>query len=120
MRNINFLLFAFFTVVSVGSFASDQTQSASSAQPNLLQNPSQSMVVNKFQMPPATGRLKKPSFGRRIVVPEESVCYVLDTYIVKREAANSEVTQAAGYSTCSPSSRYSVKEAVDVTDLPTQ
>jgi len=42
----------------------------------------------------------------------ESVCYVLRSYRVNRLHRNSDVVESAGYTTCVPSSRYSVKRAI--------
>lgn len=38
-------------------------------------------------------------------------CYMIDSYLVKRQSPNSDVTEPAGHSTCQRASKYSVKKA---------
>jgi hypothetical protein len=39
----------------------------------------------------------------------DTFCYTIRTYVVARDAENSDSTHPAGYSTCQPSDRYGVK-----------
>jgi hypothetical protein len=45
---------------------------------------------------------------------EEPSCAYMRTYRMKREAADSDVTRPAGYTTCVPVGRFAVKRAVVV------
>ncbi|HXM23982.1 MAG TPA: hypothetical protein VN948_22185 [Terriglobales bacterium] len=38
-------------------------------------------------------------------------CYTIESYLVKRQSPNSDVTEPAGHSTCQRASKYSVKKA---------
>jgi hypothetical protein len=44
---------------------------------------------------------------------EGTVCYTMRSYLMAREARNSDVTWPAGYSTCQKASRFAVKDAVE-------
>ena len=43
---------------------------------------------------------------------EGTVCYTMRSYLMAREARDSDVTWPAGYSTCQKASRFGVKDAV--------
>jgi hypothetical protein len=43
-------------------------------------------------------------------------CYTIESYRVKRQSPNSDVTELAGHSTCQPASKYGVKKAEDSDD----
>lgn len=49
---------------------------------------------------------------------EDKACYTIRSYVVARDDKNSDATHPVSYSTCRPSSRYGVKEAVERYDLP--
>jgi len=41
----------------------------------------------------------------------DTTCYAIRSYVVARDAKDSDSTHPAGYSTCRPSDRYHVKSA---------
>jgi hypothetical protein len=43
---------------------------------------------------------------------DSTVCYTMRSYLMAREARDSDVTWPAGYSTCQKASRFGVKDAV--------
>lgn len=49
---------------------------------------------------------------------KEPVCYAMRTYRVRRVDRSSDTVEFSGYSTCQPSSSYSVKDAVGRTAVP--
>jgi hypothetical protein len=40
-------------------------------------------------------------------------CYTIESYLMKRQSPNSDVTELAGHSNCQPASKYGVKKAQD-------
>ena len=43
------------------------------------------------------------------VLPGDTTCYVISSYVVARDHKNSDSTHLVGYSTCQPSNRYRLK-----------
>ncbi|HUK23382.1 MAG TPA: hypothetical protein VLV49_02295 [Terriglobales bacterium] len=41
--------------------------------------------------------------------PQETVCYTMRSYLMAREARDSDATWLVGYSTCQPSSQYQLR-----------
>jgi hypothetical protein len=41
----------------------------------------------------------------------DTICYTMRSYVVARDAKDSDATHPAGYSTCQPSNRYQLKNA---------
>ena len=125
MRTTNFLLVLFALISAVG-FASERPQPDSavpSANFELLKKPSQGMQLQDFQMPlrsdlftkrgPAAQHLNSPD-------DSQSICFVLDTYVMQRADPQSDVTYPDSHTTCSPSARYSLKNALGVIQPPPQ
>jgi hypothetical protein len=48
----------------------------------------------------------------------ELTCYTIDSYLVKRQSPDSDVTEPTGHSTCQRASRYSVKKAEEAGKAP--
>lgn len=44
---------------------------------------------------------------------DEKTCYTIRAYRVARESADSDSTRPVGYSTCQPTTRFQLKQAVD-------
>lgn len=128
MRTTNFLL-VLFALISVGGFASERPQSDSvvpSSSFELLKKPSQGMQPENFQMQPRWDLFKRRGRAADISQPRispddsHSLCYVLDTYVMRREDPQSDVTHPGSYIICSPSTQYSLKNAVGTIHSPTQ
>jgi hypothetical protein len=128
MRTTNFLL-VLFALISVGGFGSEHPQSDSavpSSNFDLLKKPSPDMQLENFQMPLRWDLFKKRGRAADIAPPRissddwQSLCYVLDTYVMRREDPQSDVTHPGSHTTCSPSTQYSLKNAVGVIQTPTQ
>lgn len=127
MRKTNFLM-VLFALISVGGFAGERPQSDSaspSSQFDLLKKPLQGMQIENFQLPSDLNRFKNSPFGTASVSQPftqrgSPVCYVLDTYVMRRQDPHSDLTEPAGHATCSPSSQYSLKNAVGVKAPPIQ
>jgi hypothetical protein len=49
---------------------------------------------------------------------DEKTCYTIRAYRVARESPDSDSTRPAGYSTCQPTARFQLKEAVDSREIP--
>jgi hypothetical protein len=128
MRTTNFFL-VLFAFITLGGFASERPQSDSavpSSNFDLLKKPSQGMQLEKFQMPLRGDLFKKRGRATDIAEPgnspdhSQALCFVLDTYVMRREDPNSDVTHPGSHTTCSPSEQYSLKNAVGVIETPTQ
>lgn len=128
MRTTNLLL-VFFVLISVGGFASERPQSDSSVPSSkfdLLKKPSQAMQLENFQMPLRGDWIEKRGHAVDTAKPRnspddsQSLCFVLDTYVMRREDPQSDVTRPGSHTICSPSKQYSVKNAVEVIEIPTQ
>jgi len=63
--------------------------------------------------PPGQSKPRRFALPRvRIVVyPRDNVCYFGRSYRYKREGRDSDLTVAAGYTTCTPRSKFQVKNA---------
>jgi hypothetical protein len=118
-----------FALISVGGFASEHPQSdpaVPSSNFDLLKKPSQSMQLENFQMPLRWDLFKKRGQAADVAQPRNSaddslsLCFVLDTYVMRREDPQSDVTHPGSHTTCSPSTQYSLKNAVGVIETPTQ
>ena len=128
MRTTNFLL-VLFALIPAGGFASERPQSDSavpSSNFDLLKKPSHGMQLETLQMPRRWDLLKKRGQAADVAQQRSSaddslsLCFVLDTYVMRREDPQSDVTHPDSHTTCSPSTQYSLKNAVGVTETPTQ
>jgi len=61
---------------------------------------------------PRQSKPRRFSFPRvRILYPRDNVCYYGRSYRYKRESRDSDLTVPAGYTTCTPRSKFQVKNA---------
>jgi hypothetical protein len=62
--------------------------------------------------PPGQSKPRRFSFPRvRIVYPRDNVCYLGRSYRYKRESRDSDLTVPVGFTTCTPRSKFQVKNA---------
>ena len=133
MRVLNLLvIFVVSLFLAASAFASDQPGQASSAgsvEANSLNPTFNEVIPELFSVPRDSGydlihpQEIHPNFsGPELVHPyrylprmnrdEVTVCYTMRSYLMAREARDSDVTWPAGYSTCQKASRFAVKDAV--------
>jgi hypothetical protein len=133
MRIANLLVVFLLSLILVGTAsASDQPGQASlagSAETNSLYPPLNEIIPELFSGPRDSGydlihpREIHPNFNDpELMHPyrylprrnrdESTVCYTMRSYLMAREARDSDVTWPAGYSTCQKASRFEVKDAV--------
>jgi hypothetical protein len=135
MRIANLLVVFLLSLILVGTaLASDQPGQASlagSAETNSLYPPLNEIIPELFSGPRDSGydlihpdevhpnfndpELVHPYHYRlpRMNRDESTVCYTMRSYLMAREARDSDVTSPAGYSTCQKASRFAVKDAVE-------
>lgn len=84
------------------------------ANPALAQSPAvpstQTPILN-WNKTPSFNFSGKNLFGKP-AMRQDAVCYAMRTYRVTQVASDSDVVEPSGFTTCQPSSTYSVKNAV--------
>ena len=60
-------------------------------------------------------RLKLADLERNATTSDNSYCAYIRAYRVKREARGSDIVRPAGYTTCVPSTRFTMKSVVQTT-----
>jgi hypothetical protein len=123
MRATHLLLTLLFGLFAVGTgFAADPPRPDGPGQNSAIP-PSQSDLSSKAGGAPEIERYRLPvhpdldwaeELGSHKISPFDPVpvCYTMRTYRMKRADRNSDVTEPAGYVTCQPQSKYSVRNAV--------
>ena len=134
MRVLNLLvIFVVGLFLAASAFAGDQAGQASSVGPAGAESryPAFNEVFREFSSVPRDSgydlihpqeihpNFRDPElvhpYGRRPRMnrDEDTVCYTMRSYLMAREARDSDVTWPAGYSTCQKASRFGVKDAVE-------
>ncbi len=134
MRIANLLVIFLLSLILVGTaWASDQlgqTSSAGAGPADSLYSAFNEVIPELFSVPRDSGydlihpeevhpnfsdpELVHPyRYSPRMNRDESTVCYTMRSYLMAREARDSDVTWPAGYSACQKASRFAVKDAVE-------
>lgn len=98
----------------VAASASDQP--APAVTPDTLRSPATPPLTDQVWRPPSSKGLPphtRAAWPLPFAIGPASTCLTMRSYIMQREAPDSDVTRPAGYQTCTPASRFQVKAAVD-------
>jgi hypothetical protein len=93
--------------------ASDAARQASSSQAAASSCNSDVFNASGIVRPDFAGLAVSDRADRRRFDPARDgdvTCYTIDSYLVKRQSRDSDVTEPAGYSTCQRASKYCVKK----------
>jgi hypothetical protein len=112
MRISGLLVVLFCGLVSVCG-ASDAARQSSSSQTAASSFNSDVFNASGIVRPDFAGLAASDRADRRRFDPARDgdvTCYTIDSYLVKRQSRDSDVTEPVGHSTCQRASKYSVKK----------
>lgn len=65
-----------------------------------------------FTLPDPASRLHRDDKAKKRVLTPDETCFTMRSYVVEREDPESDAVRPKAYSTCQPSSRYDLRDAV--------
>ncbi len=88
----------------------------------VAKSPLEGLQIDQFRIDPSGRALKLEAKADPVVLgseslpidgllPDDTTCYAIRSYVVARDRKNSDSTHPVSYSTCQPASRYRLKTA---------
>ena len=105
MRIMGLFLALLFALTLLAVPLSAQSSAMSTDDLNLLKRPSIDSFLGRQQFPTSQMATRRPYS----LADQGSVCYTMRSYKVEQDEPGYDSTHAAGYTTCEPSLKYSVK-----------
>ena len=108
-----FGLFVVMVIIVIPAFAGDSASTTNSKDVALFKQPATPFDISKFRLPPkeVDRGPNRPGWAppEEITLQSDPVCFTMRTYVVEREAQDSDVTHMVGSSSCQHSSKYKLK-----------